>query len=114
MAGPTQLDTRQLLTYLYLYTLTYIIHFHPKCPSKQPYGDQKHHLGILPGTPLASLGALGAHEPPQVQTEGLPLLERESKMESNLMGSPLCQLPTSGLVVALNCIYTTSLMLPSI
>ena len=27
MAGPTQLDTRQLLTYLYLYTLTYIIHF---------------------------------------------------------------------------------------
>jgi hypothetical protein len=27
MAGPTQLDTGQLLTYLYLYTLPYIIHY---------------------------------------------------------------------------------------
>ncbi len=27
MAGPTQLDTGPLLTYLYLYTLPYIIHY---------------------------------------------------------------------------------------
>jgi hypothetical protein len=43
----------------------------PKCPTKRPCGDQANHLGILPGTPLASPGAPGAHEPPQVQTEDL-------------------------------------------
>jgi hypothetical protein len=38
----------------------------PKCPSKQSCGDQANHLGILPGAPLASWEAPGAHEPPQV------------------------------------------------
>jgi hypothetical protein len=62
----------------------------PKCHSKQSCGDQANHLGILPGTPLASPGAPGAHEPPQVKTEGSIALERESEMESNVMGSPFC------------------------
>jgi hypothetical protein len=60
------------------------------CHSKQSCGDQANHLGILPGTPLASSGALGAHEPPQVQTEGSTLSERENEMENNVMGSPFC------------------------
>ena len=63
----------------------------PICHSKQSCGDQANHLvGILPGTPLASLGAPGAHKPPQVQAEGSTLSERESEMESNVMGSPFC------------------------
>ncbi len=61
-----------------------------KCHSKQSCGDQANHLGILPGTPLASPGAPGTHELPQVQTEGLTSSERESEMESNVMGSPFC------------------------
>ncbi len=60
------------------------------CHSKQSCGDQANHLGILPGTPLASPGAPGAHEPPQVQAEGSTSSERESEMESNVMGSPFC------------------------
>ncbi len=60
------------------------------CHSKQSCGDQANHLGILPGTPLASPGAPGAHEPPQVQAEGSTLSERESEMESNIVGSPFC------------------------
>ncbi len=60
------------------------------CHSKQSYGDQANRLGILPGTPLASPGAPGAYEPPQVQTEGSTSSKRESEMESNVMGSPFC------------------------
>ena len=60
------------------------------CHSKQSCGDQANHLGILPGTPLASPGAPGAHEPTQVQAEGSTSSERESEMESNVMGSPFC------------------------
>ncbi len=60
------------------------------CHSKQSCGDQENHLGILSGTPLASPGAPGAHEPLQVQAEGSTSSERESEMESNVMGSPFC------------------------
>ncbi len=60
------------------------------CHSKQSCGDQANHLGILPGTPLASPRAPGAHELPQVQTEGSTSLEWENEMESNVMGSLFC------------------------
>ena len=39
-----------------------------KCHFKQSCGDQANHSGILPGTPLASPWAPGAHE--GSQTEG--------------------------------------------
>jgi hypothetical protein len=55
-----------------------------KCHSKQSCKDQANHLGILPGAPLASPGTPGAHELPQVQTEGSNLLERENKWKAML------------------------------